>query len=128
MGWRFKKPINFGSGFRLNLSKRGIGMSWGFPMFRTGISSDGRRYIWITVPRTGLSWVKYFGKKPQPAGQIQTSGSPAGLPSGGGQFPNPSGAGVPAPPTSPHSLSASQSTPSQPAQPAATPWWRQKNI
>jgi hypothetical protein len=61
MGWRFKKPINFG-GFRLNLSKRGIGMSWGFPMFRTGISSDGRRYIWITVPRTGLSWVKYFGK------------------------------------------------------------------
>src|SRR5437773_6602464 len=65
MGWRIRKPINFRGGFRLNLSRHGLGFSWGFPMFRTGISADGRRYIWITIPRTGVSWIKYFGGKGQ---------------------------------------------------------------
>lgn len=122
MGWRFKKPINFGGGFRLNLSKRGVGMSWGFPMFRTGISSDGRRYIWITVPRTGLSWVKYFGK-----GTSYTSG----LPQATSQSPLP-----PAPtrpqvqqPTVPVSPTSSTApTPNSPTQQGGIPWWRQKNI
>jgi hypothetical protein len=109
MGWRFKKPINFG-GFRLNLSKRGLGLSWGFPMFRTGISSDGRRYIWITVPRTGLSWIKYFGKPSLSAQQT-----------------------TPPPPTNPYPPSVPISTP-QSSSPGSTPsassipWWKQKNI
>lgn len=29
MGWRFRKSINLGLGFRINLSKSGIGYSWG---------------------------------------------------------------------------------------------------
>ena len=129
MGWRFKKPINIAGGFRLNLSKRGLGMSWGFPMFRTGISSDGRRYIWITIPRTGLSWVKYFGRKPQPAGQSQTSSLPSSTPSGSGQLPNQVGPGTGGPPTpAPRTLPPSQPSQAPAAQSAATPWWRQKNI
>jgi len=109
MGWRFKKPLNFG-GFRLNLSRRGLGFSWGFPMFRTGISADGRRYLWITIPRTGLSWIKYFGKKPKTSVQPQlppfsppTSTSPSGAP-------NPAG-------SAPGSSTAKQA-----------PWWTQKNF
>lgn len=124
MGWRFKKPINFRSGFRLNLSKRGLGVSWGFPMFRTGISSDGRRYIWITVPRTGLSWVKYFGKR--------ANSGPGGPPQSTPQHHPPSVPGQsPAqnlPSNSPLASPQATTAPSAPSQQSGAPWWRQKNI
>ncbi|HWW16750.1 MAG TPA: DUF4236 domain-containing protein [Candidatus Dormibacteraeota bacterium] len=110
MGWRFKKPINFG-GFRLNLSKKGLGLSWGFPMFRTGISADGRRYIWITIPRTGLSWVKYFGKPSVSAQQTIPPPSPTN----------------PYPPSVPINTPQSSSPGSAPSS-SSTPWWKQKNI
>ncbi len=29
MGFRYRKSINLGGGFRINLSKSGIGYSWG---------------------------------------------------------------------------------------------------
>ena len=35
MGWRLRKSINLGFGFKINLSKSGIGYSWGFPGYRT---------------------------------------------------------------------------------------------
>ncbi len=126
MGWRFKKPINFG-GFRLNLSKRGVGMSWGFPMFRTGVSSDGRRYIWITVPRTGLSWVKYFGNKTSSPASLPQPGPQPKLASSKGQSPMQTTPGVPSL-SSPQANSPSQPTPNPPVQQGGTPWWRQKNI
>src|SRR5262245_1950058 len=114
MGWRFKQPINFG-GFRINLSRRGLGFSWGFPMFRTGISADGRRYIWLTLPRTGLSWIKYFGKKPQSS--PQSSGGHGNVPS------------APTPVVYPHSPPATPkgSAPTSAAS-SSTPWWKQKNL
>ena len=59
MGWSFRKSFNVG-GFRANLSKSGLGSSWGFPGFRIGISADGRRYIRIGIPGTGLGWFGYF--------------------------------------------------------------------
>ena len=34
--------------------------SWGVPGFRVGQSADGRRYLSIGVPGTGLSYVHYF--------------------------------------------------------------------
>lgn len=34
MGFRFRKSINMGGGFRLNLSKSGVGYSWGTKGFR----------------------------------------------------------------------------------------------
>lgn len=33
MGFRYRKSINFGGGFRINLSKSGIGYSWGVKGF-----------------------------------------------------------------------------------------------
>jgi len=59
MGWFFRKSINLGP-VRMNLSKSGVGTSWGFPGFRFGISPDGRKYIRIGLTGTGLCWVKYF--------------------------------------------------------------------
>ena len=29
MGFRYRKSINLGGGFRINLSKSGVGYSWG---------------------------------------------------------------------------------------------------
>src|ERR1019366_7761204 len=113
MGWRFKKPINLGGGSRLNLSKGGLGFSWGIPMFRTGISADGRRYVWLTIPRTGLSWVQHFGK-PSVATQQKT------------QPPLPTNPySPPAPVNNPASTSPAQGS-SQPSN--SIPWWRQKNL
>lgn len=31
LGLRFRKSINLGGGFRINLSKSGVGYSWGAP-------------------------------------------------------------------------------------------------
>jgi hypothetical protein len=43
MAWRPRKSISLGKGFRINLSKRGIGWSAGIPgLFRFGVGSDGR--------------------------------------------------------------------------------------
>ena len=39
MGWRYRKSINLGLGFRINLSKSGIGYSWGVPGYRVTKSS-----------------------------------------------------------------------------------------
>ena len=36
MGWSFRKSFRIGKGMRLNLSKRGLGASFGFPGFRIG--------------------------------------------------------------------------------------------
>jgi hypothetical protein len=45
MGSYFRRSINVGGGLRLNLSKRGVGMSAGVPGLRFGISPGGRRYV-----------------------------------------------------------------------------------
>lgn len=34
MGFRFRKSVNLGGGFKINLSKHGIGYSWGTKGFR----------------------------------------------------------------------------------------------
>ena len=42
MGWRYRKSINLGGGFRVNLSKNGIGYSWGVKGYRMTKTADGR--------------------------------------------------------------------------------------
>ena len=37
MGWNFRRTLNLGGGFRINLSKRGIGASGGVKGFRAGL-------------------------------------------------------------------------------------------
>ena len=66
MGLRFRKSINLGGGFRINLSKSGIGYSWGLKGFRvTKKAKGGARYT-ASVPGTGVSYTRetssMFGK------------------------------------------------------------------
>ncbi len=41
MGFRFHKSFNLGNGFRLNLSKSGVGYSWGTTGFRISKRAGG---------------------------------------------------------------------------------------
>jgi len=61
MGWRFRRSVKMGP-IRWNLSRRGVGASWGIPGFRVGVSADGRRYISVGIPGTGLYYYHYFGR------------------------------------------------------------------
>lgn len=56
MGFRFRKSINLGCGVRINLSKSGIGYSFGGRGFRTSISPKGRVTKTFSIPGTGLSY------------------------------------------------------------------------
>lgn len=57
MGLRFRKSINLGLGFRINLSKTGIGYSWGFPGYRVTKMANGRNRTTYSIPGTGISYV-----------------------------------------------------------------------
>lgn len=59
MGFRFRKVFNAGP-VRANCSGRGMGYSIGFPGFRLGITADGRRYVSVGIPGTGLYYQHYF--------------------------------------------------------------------
>lgn len=58
MGWRYRKSINLGGGFRINLSKSGIGYSWGFPGYRHTYSPNGTERRTYSIPGTGISYVE----------------------------------------------------------------------
>ena len=60
MGWSFRKTLNLGGGFRLNLSKRGIGVSGGVKGFRVGLGPRGKR-LQISIPGTGIYYRKDEG-------------------------------------------------------------------
>ncbi len=62
MGWRFRKSINLGFGFRINLSKTGIGYSWGFPGYRVTKTANGGNRITYSIPGTGISYVEQSNK------------------------------------------------------------------
>ena len=55
MGFIYRKSISAGP-FRLNVSKRGIGVSAGVPGFRVTQSSTGRRYTTFNLPGSGMSY------------------------------------------------------------------------
>lgn len=62
MGWRYRKSINLGLGFRINLSKSGIGYSWGVPGYRITKMATGGRRTTYSIPGTGISYVEQNGK------------------------------------------------------------------
>lgn len=62
MSWIFRKIFRFGP-FRTTLSKGGVGMSWGIPGFRIGVSPTGRIYLSIGIPGTGLYFLKYLSNE-----------------------------------------------------------------
>jgi len=61
MGFSFRKSFSLG-GLRLNVSRGGVGTSWGLPGIRFGVTPDGRRYIALGIPGTGLYYMKYFAR------------------------------------------------------------------
>jgi hypothetical protein len=55
MGFRFRKSFRLGLGVRLNVSKRGAGVSLGGKGFTHSIGPSGRRTT-ISAPGTGVSY------------------------------------------------------------------------
>lgn len=56
MGFRFRKSINIGKHFRLNISSKGIGYSYGVKGMRHTVSADGKHKTTYSIPGTGISY------------------------------------------------------------------------
>lgn len=56
MGLNFRKSINLGKGFKLNIGKKSVGISGGVKGARVSISSSGRKTATFSIPGTGLSY------------------------------------------------------------------------
>ena len=59
MGLRLRKSINIG-GFRINLSKSGIGCSYGVKGVRVTKKSNGGTRVSTYLPDTGISYIKDY--------------------------------------------------------------------
>lgn len=57
MGLRVRKSINLGGGFRVNISKSGVGYSWGTKGFRVTKTAKGTTRTTASIPGTGISYV-----------------------------------------------------------------------
>ena len=57
MGIRFRKSINIG-GLKLNISKSGIGYSFGKAGVRFTKTANGRSRQTYSIPKSGISYVK----------------------------------------------------------------------
>src|SRR5699024_2046174 len=75
MAFRFRRSIKLGKGLRMNVSKRGVGMSFGTTGLRSSIHSTGSRTNTIGIPGTGLSYVNrsYKKKRRKPTSQSDPS-------------------------------------------------------
>lgn len=56
MGVKFRKSVNLGSGVRVNLSKKGVGVSVGNKYMRATKKAGGGSYSTFTAPGTGVSY------------------------------------------------------------------------
>lgn len=56
MGLNFRKSINLGKGFKLNIGKKSVGISGGVKGARVSVSSSGRKTATFSLPGTGLSY------------------------------------------------------------------------
>lgn len=65
MGFRYRKSIKLGGGFRINISKSGIGYSWGVKGYRVTKTAKGTTRRTTSIPGTGISFVHETGKKKQ---------------------------------------------------------------
>jgi hypothetical protein len=75
MSWRFLRRFRLGGGFNLNLTRSGLGWSWGVPGVRIGTSGAGRRWISFGIPGTGLYFYKTlgFGRRPKENSEPQNT-------------------------------------------------------
>ena len=56
MGMRFRKIFSVLPGVRLNVSKSGVSTSLGGHGATVNVGADGRRYVTVGVPGSGLSY------------------------------------------------------------------------
>lgn len=65
MGFRFRKSFKIAPGIKLNVGKKGIGISAGTKGARVSVNSSGRVTKSVGIPGTGVSYVKSekIGKK-----------------------------------------------------------------
>ena len=76
MAWRFRKSFKIAPGVRLNVSKKGLGVSAGVKGARVGIGPGGRTYTSTSIPGLGLYSINYSnGSRSRAA----SSTSPAGV-------------------------------------------------
>ncbi len=57
MGLRIRKSVNLGAGFRINVSKTGVGYSWGTKGYRVTKTAKGTKRTTYSIPGTGVSYV-----------------------------------------------------------------------
>lgn len=57
MGFRYRKSIRLGGGFRINISGIGVGYSWGVPGYRITKTANGKIRQTASIPGTGISYV-----------------------------------------------------------------------
>lgn len=81
MGFRFRKSINLGPA-RINLSKSGVGYSFGGKGFRVTKKATGGTRTTASIPGTGFSYVKESGRKSKKSSQTRATGG------GTGRMPN----------------------------------------
>lgn len=58
MGLNFRKSINLPGGFRINLSKSGVGFSWGVKGARVTRTANGKTKATLSIPGTGVSYTQ----------------------------------------------------------------------
>ena len=80
MGFRYRKSINLGGGFRINLSKSGVGYSWGTKGFRITKTANGKTRKTYSIPGTGISYSTESGSKKTPAQRSSYHSNPTPLP------------------------------------------------
>ncbi len=73
MGFRFRKSINLGKGFRINFSKSGIGYSLGTKGYRITKTANGKIRQTFSIPGTGISYVEETGQTYSHQAQNQLS-------------------------------------------------------
>ena len=62
MGFRFRKSINLGNGVKLNVSKKGIGISAGVKGARISYGANGKIRTTSSIPGTGISHTSTLNK------------------------------------------------------------------
>lgn len=72
MGLRHRKSFRLGGGFRVNLSKSGVGYSWGGKGYRISKRSAGGVQSTISLLGTGLSYTTNLSRKKNTASSAST--------------------------------------------------------
>ena len=76
MGFRFRRSIKLFPGFRLNLSKKGIGTSLGFKGFHLSSGPTGQRAT-TSIPGTGISFVSQSHKSKSGGNPMRSQDNPS---------------------------------------------------